>query len=130
MLPSELLVTKLKKDRIYPEFVQIDEEQLELAEELIEIYSNFAGKKKSEIDEILAEFEHGLNFKRVRGLRTLLERKCVFESKFTVEPVLARKVVFEEASSKKVTNGKERGAVIETVAKKLNISVDDLEQSL
>ncbi|MBA7534763.1 hypothetical protein ES705_27012 [subsurface metagenome] len=130
MLPSELLITRTKKGRIYPEFVQIDEEHHELAEELIEVYRNFAGKKKSEIDEILGEFEHGLNFKRVRGLRTLLERKCVFESKFTVEPVLARKAVFEAASIKKVTNGKERGVVIETVAKKLNISVDDLEQSL
>ncbi|MCK4475901.1 MAG: DUF790 family protein, partial [Methanophagales archaeon] len=130
MLPSELLVTKIRKDRIYPVFAEIDEEHLELAEELIEVYSNFAGKKKSEIDEIVAEFEQGLNFKLVRGLRTLLERRCIFKSKFAIEPVLARRAVFETASSKKVTIGKEREKVMEEVAKKLNISVDDLEQSL
>jgi len=130
MLPSELLLTRTKKDRIYPEFVQIDEEHLELAEELIDVYSNFAGKKKSEIDEILAEFEQGLNFKLVRGLRTLLERRCIFESKFAVEPVVARRAVFETASSKKTTNRAERAEVIEKVANKLNISVTDLEQSL
>ena len=130
MLPGELLVTKTKKNRIDPVFAEIDEEHQELTDELIEVYGNFVGKKKSEIDEILGEFEHGLNFKLVRGLRTLLERRCIFKSKFTVEPMLARKAVFEEASSKKVTNRKEREEVIETVAKKLNISVDDLEQSL
>jgi len=130
MLPGELLVTKTKKNRIDPVFAEIDEEHQELTDELIEVYGNFVGKKKSEIDEILGEFEQGLNFKLVRGLRTLLERRCIFKSKFTVEPMLARKAVFEEASSKKVTNRKERERVIETVAKKLNISVDDLEQSL
>ncbi len=130
MLPGELLITRTKKDRIYPVFAEIDEEHLELAEELIEVYRNFAGKKKSEIDEILAEFEHGLDFKLVRGLRTLLERRCLFKSKFAVEPVLARSAVFKDASIKKITNRKERDNVIETVANKLNISVEDLEQSL
>ncbi len=130
MLPGELLITRTKKGRIYPVFAEIDEEHQELAEEFIEVYNNFVGKKKSEIDEILGEFEQGLNFKLVRGLRTLLERRCIFKSKFTVEPVLARKAVFEAASSKKVTNRKERERVIEDVAKKLNISVDDLGQSL
>lgn len=130
MLPGELLITRAKKGRIYPVFAEIDEEHQELADELIEVYRNFVGKKKSEIDELLAEFEQGLNFKLVRGLRTLLERRCIFKSKYAVEPVVARRAVFEAASSKKVTNRKEREKVIETVAKKLNISVADLEQSL
>ena len=130
MLPSELLITKIKKGRIYPVFAEISEEHLELADALIEVYRNFKGKKRNEIDEIVTEFEQGLNFKLVRGLRTLLERRCIFKSKFTIEPMLARRAVFETASSKKVTNGKERAEVIEKVAKKLNISVAELEQSL
>jgi len=130
MLPGELLLTRTKKDRIYPVFAEIDEEHQELAGEFIEVYRNFVGKKKSEIDEIVAEFEQGLNFKLVRGLRTLLERRCIFKSKFAVEPVVARRAVFEAANSKKVTNRKERAEVIEKVAKKLNISGNDLEHSL
>jgi len=130
MLPGELLITRTKKGRIYPVFAEIDEEHLELAEELIEVYRNFVGKKKSEIDEIVAEFEQGLNFKLVRGLRTLLERRCIFKSKFTVEPVVARRAVFEAASSKKITNRNEREEVIGNAANKLNISVVELEQSL
>ncbi len=130
MLPGELLITKTKKGRIYPVFAAIDEEHQDLAGELIEFYRHFEGKKKSEIDEIMAEFEQGLNFKLVRGLRTLLERRCIFKSKFAIEPMLARRAVFETASSKKITNGKERAEVIEKVAKNLNISVAELEQSL
>jgi predicted nuclease of restriction endonuclease-like RecB superfamily len=130
MLPSELLITRTKKDRIYPDFAQLDEEHLGLAEELIGVYQNFTGKKKSEIDEIVEELEQGLNFKRIRGLRTLLERRCTFTSKYLIEPVLARRAVFEEASSRRITNINERAAVIATVADALNISVVDLEQSL
>ncbi len=131
MLPSELLITRIKKDRIYPSFVQLDDtEHLELAEELIDVYKNLTGKKKSEIDELLEELEQGLNFKRVRGLRTLLERRCNFTSKFVIEPVSARRAVFEAANSRRVTNRKERAEIIETVVDKLNVSVDDLEQSL
>ncbi len=107
MLPSELLITRIKKERIYPDFAQLDAaEHLELAEELIDVYQNLRGKKKSEIDELLDELEQGLNFKRVRGLRALLERRCTFTSKFTIDPVLARRAVFGITSESKVTNRK------------------------
>ena len=131
MLPSELLITRIKKDKIYPDFAQLDAaEHLELAEELIDVYKNLTGKKKSEIDELLEELEQGLNFKRVRGLRTLLERRCTFTSKFVIEPVLARRAVFEEANRKKIANRKERAEVIESVANNLTVSAEDLEHSL
>ncbi|MDI6810595.1 MAG: DUF790 family protein [archaeon] len=130
MLPSELLITRIKKDRIYPDFVPLDEEHLGLADELIGVYQNFTGKKKSEIDEIVEELEQGLQFKRVRGLRMLLERRCTLTSKYVIEPVLARRAVFEAASSRRSTNNSDRAAVIATVADNLNISVGDLEQSL
>jgi predicted nuclease of restriction endonuclease-like RecB superfamily len=130
MLPAELLITRTKKDRIYPDFIQIDAEHLELADELIELYRTFEGKKKGEIDEIVVEFEQGLDFKRVRGLRALLERRCSFTSRFTIEPVQARRAVFEVASSKNVTNRKERAEVIEAVATSLHVSPADLERSL
>jgi predicted nuclease of restriction endonuclease-like RecB superfamily len=130
MLPNELLITRTKKDRIYPAFLEIAVENLELAAELIDVYQTLQGKKKSEINEIVEDFEQGLHFKRVRGLRTLLERRCTFASEFTIEPALARRAVFESASVRKVTNEKERAAIIQAVAQNLNVSVDDLEQSL
>ena len=130
MLPGDLLLTRLKKEMIYPNFLPIDAEHIELAGGLIEVYHDFSGKRKSEIDDIVAELEQGLDFKRIRGLRTLLERRCQFKSQFIIEPSSARKAVFEAASSMKVTNKKERAEVIEAVAREQKISVTDLEQSL
>ncbi|MBK5190706.1 MAG: DUF790 family protein [Methanosarcinales archaeon] len=130
MLPSDLLITRIKKDRIYPDFAQLTAEHLELTAELIDVYKNLTGKKKSEIDVLLEELEQGLNFKRVRGLRTLLERRCTFTSQFTIDPVQARRAVFRIASESKVTNRKERAEVIESVAQDLTVPAEDLEHSL
>jgi predicted nuclease of restriction endonuclease-like RecB superfamily len=130
MLPSELLITRTRKDRIYPDFLPLNVKQLELARELIDVYQTLQSRKKSEINEILENLEQDLQFKRVRGLRTLLERRCTFTSKFTIEPARARRAVFETASVRKVTTEKERAAVIQAVAQNLNGSADELEQSL
>jgi len=108
----------------------LDHEHLEPAEELIEVYRTFIGRKKSELEEIIEEFEQGLNFKRVRALRTLLERRCTFTSKYLIEPILARRAVFEAASGRSITTHIERSEVIETVAHNLDVSVEALEQSL
>ena len=130
MLPSELLITRTRKDRIYPDFLELNAEHVELAQELIEIYRSFSGRKKSELVELLEELEQGLHFKRVRGLRTLLERRCTFASRFAIEPVTARRAVFEAASLVNVTNPKERAAVIAKVAESLEVTATELEQSL
>jgi predicted nuclease of restriction endonuclease-like RecB superfamily len=130
MLPSDLLLTRTRQDRIYPAFLQLEAENLNLAEELIDVYRTLVGKKKSELADILEDLERGMEFKRVRGLRTLLERRCTFASQFIIEPSLARRAVFETASHVKVTNQKERADVIANVAEDLNVTAEDLEQSL
>ncbi|HDS46321.1 MAG TPA: DUF790 family protein [Methanomicrobia archaeon] len=130
MLPGELLITRTRKDRIYPDFLEVNPENLERAQELIEVYRSFSGRKKSELAELLDELEQGLHFKRVRGLRTLLERRCTFTSRFAIEPVRARRAVFEAARHVNVTHPRERAAVIANVAESLKITVAELEQSL
>ncbi|MGC9444039.1 MAG: DUF790 family protein [Candidatus Methanospirareceae archaeon] len=130
MLPGELLITRTRKDRIYPDFLDLNAEHLALAQELIEVYRSFSGRKKSELEELLEELEQGLHFKRVRGLRTLLERRCTFTSRFAIEPILARRAVFEAARQVKVISQRERAAIIANVAENLKVSADELEQSL
>jgi predicted nuclease of restriction endonuclease-like RecB superfamily len=130
MLPSELLITRTKKDRIHPDFLQVDAAQLELAEELISVYQQFVGTKKGELNDFMEDFEQGLEFKRIRGLRTLLERRCTFASKHVIAPVAARRAVFEAANARNVTTQADRAAVMNAVAGELNVSASDLEQSL
>jgi hypothetical protein len=89
------------------------------------------GKRKRELLERLKEVENeGYDFKLVRGLSTLLERKCIFQVESALNPREARTVVFEQASRERVSSLLERNHVIETVASQLGISPEDLEKTL
>ena len=127
MLPSELLVKKTYKGKISPRFVPLNEEYLEIADELIHIFERFVGRRQGDLP--LDELEEGYDHRFIRGLRILLERRCVFEVQCTVDPVNARRSVFEEAKGP-VTSNERRGMVLRGAASSLGVSVDELEQSL
>ncbi|MDD2666112.1 MAG: DUF790 family protein [Methanocellales archaeon] len=128
MLPSELLVKKIYKGKISPKFVPLKEEYLKIAEELIHIFERFTGRKQGDLP--LDELEEGYDHRFIRGLRAILERRCIFEVQCTVDPVNARRAVFEEAKGAAVTSNERREVVLKEAASSLGVSVDDLEQSL
>ncbi|MDD5447225.1 MAG: DUF790 family protein, partial [Methanocellales archaeon] len=128
MLPSELLVKKTYKGKISPRFVPLKEEYLKIAEELIHIFERFTGRKQGDLP--LDELEEGYDHRFIRGLRIILERRCIFEVQCTVDPVNARRAVFEEAKGEAVTSNEMREVVLRDAASSLGISVEDLEQSL
>ncbi|MDD3420741.1 MAG: DUF790 family protein, partial [Methanocellales archaeon] len=128
MLQSELLVKKIYKGKISPRFVPLKEEYLKIAEELIHIFERFTGRKQGDLP--LDELEEGYDHRFIRGLRIILERRCIFEVQCTVDPVNARRAVFEEAKGEAVTSNEMREVVLRDAASSLGISVEDLEQSL
>ncbi len=128
MLPSELLVKKTYKGKISPKFVPLKEEYLKIAEELIHIFERFTGRKQGDLP--LDELEEGYDHRFIRGLRIILERRCIFEVQCTVDPVNARRAVFEKTKGAAVTSNERRDAVLRDAASSLGVSVDDLEQSL
>ncbi|MEM3526221.1 MAG: DUF790 family protein [Candidatus Jordarchaeaceae archaeon] len=131
MLPAELLITKIWGKKIAPVFSSIDEEQKVIASELIRTFKEYKGRKQGELSEVLDEFEEGLNYRFIRGLRVLLERRCRFESVSTLNPVEARRVVFEESNkSGVVTSEEKRAKVLNAAASILGVTVDQLEKSL
>ncbi|MFC1787113.1 DUF790 family protein, partial [Halobacteriota archaeon] len=83
MLPSELLVKKIYKGKIIPKFVPLNEECLKMAEELIHIFERFVGRRQGDLP--LDELEEGYDYRLIRGLIILLERRCVFEVRSEVE---------------------------------------------
>ena len=93
MLPPNLLRARISKGRIRPLYVALDTGSLALAERITGTYRDGVGKRKGELLENLKEAENdGHDFKLVRGLSTLLERRCTFkaESDFNPkEPVIA-----------------------------------------
>jgi predicted nuclease of restriction endonuclease-like RecB superfamily len=127
MLPSELLVKKIYKGKIIPKFVPLNEEYIEMAEEIIHIFERFVGIRQGDLP--LDELEEGYDYRLIRGLIILLERRCFFEVQCTVDPVNARRAVFEEAKGP-VTSNERRGMVLRDVASTLGVSIDELEQSL
>jgi hypothetical protein len=89
------------------------------------------GKRKGELLERLKEVENeGYDFKLVRGLSTLLERRCTFQVESALNPRMARTAVFEEASRGRASSLAERNRVIETVSNQLGISQEALERTL
>lgn len=131
MLPIDLLVTRARKGRIRPSFAPLDFVHLELASALIEIFGKGLGKKKGEVLEGVKRYEDvGFDYRLVRGLALLLERRCVFETKSFIDPHVARKRVFEEASKLSTVTSGQREAVLEGIAKDLGMGVEELEMSL
>lgn len=132
MLPSELLAVKVQGNRILPRFAKLSRENIELASEIIDIFRSSVGKKREEIADIIEEFEQGVNYRFIRGLRVLLERRSTFEVRSRLNPADVREAVFEEASKVGglVTSAEERGRILERVASKFSASVEEVEEAL
>ena len=132
MLPSNLLRAKISRGKMRPLYVGVDADMLALAGRVTGVYRDSVGKRKGELLERLAEVEggEGYDFKLVRGLAALLERRCSFEAESAVDPTQARMAVFEETSRRRVTSAEERGEVVLAVATKLGLTAEALERTL
>jgi predicted nuclease of restriction endonuclease-like RecB superfamily len=131
MLPIELLRFTTKKGKIYLKFKALDKENLEIAENLIEIYAAHLNRKRGELLELLKELEKYYDYRYIRGLIALLDRRCSFEVCSAIEPWIARRKVFEETNRfAPVTTHWKRDRVLQLAASKLNITKDELEKSL
>lgn len=96
MLTSDLLVTKISGGKIEPAYAHIDHGTLELARSIIKTFQEHVGRSYGEILEALEPME-GSNYRLVRGIAQILERRCVFESGSDIDPLIARRMVFEES---------------------------------
>jgi uncharacterized protein len=131
MLPSNLLRARTSRDRIRPLYVAVDATSLALAEKIEGAFRDGVGRRKGELLERLKEVEdEGNDFKLVRGLSALLERRCTFVAESALNPVEARKAVFKEASRARVSSPEERSGVLLKVSRELGVSPDALESTL
>lgn len=131
MLPIDLLVTRVRRGGIRPVLVPMDFVHLELASTLIDVFRKGVGRAKGELMADVKRYERvGFDYRLIRGLATLLERRCSFEVRSPVDPRLVRRLVFEEAARLPVVAAEERARVLERVAGMLGVGVDDVERSL
>jgi len=132
MLPFNLLIARSRAGKIRPVYVPIDSRHLSLVSELIEAFQEHIGRRKGELFEALEKFEGlGYDYRLIRGLSILLERRCTFKAESQIDPRGARRMIFAEASRHPLAATEEvRRTVLSNVASALSISLQQLEASL
>ena len=129
MLAPEHIRVKRRKGTMKP--IYASEEELGLAKTLVSVHRDAVEKTRRELREAVSDCEElGYDYKLVRGLASLLEERCAFESRAVIRPLKARKAAFGEAGRIVVATDEKRKRVMANAAFRLGISTLELEQSL
>ena len=128
MLTSDLLVTKISKGKIEPVYALVNQDNQEIARSVISAFQEHVGRTYGELIEELEGIEE-INFRLIRGLAQILERRCVIETDSVIDPIAARKTVFEESGGF-ITSKEGREKVLDKAARRLSIEPDELEKAL
>jgi uncharacterized protein len=132
MLPSNLLTVWKRKGTIQPRYAKSSAENLHVATKLITAYTQGLGKKKSHLKAAVTILEdEGHDYHFVRGLALLLDRRSVFECTSRTDPSILRQRIFQvTGKSGPATTEEQRQKIIAEVAAQLQISDEELEESL
>ena len=133
MLPSSLLIARKWRDTIKPVYARLTQENLEAARLLTQTYENYVGKTKGELDEAVEGMEEnlGYDYRYVRGLSTLLNRRCQLEPRATINPIQARRHVFKIAHKTGFpTTPEEKRTILHQAAEELDVTIEELDKSL
>jgi len=131
VLPLNLLRVRTRMGQIKPVYADINKENLDLANTLLELFQTRLGKRRGDLLDKVATYEMaGFDYRFVRGLSQILQRQCTFQAETVVDPPLARRLIFEEASRKGlIFTGEMRKQVLQAVAEQLNVTDEQLEKS-
>src|ERR1700755_2298501 len=99
MLTADLALSWQRGEQIKPRYVDADDgEYLRAAEDLIALFVEHDGARRSTLEESWREYVGtGTDYKILRGLIKLLTDRCEFETSSTVEPVEIRRALFMRA---------------------------------
>ncbi len=116
---------------ITPIYAELTGDNLEVAERLIRTYRSHVGAKKAVLKEFVADLEDlGYDYRYVRGLSVLLDRRCTFRSSVTFNPAEVRFRLFELANKTGLPADLEaRRRILEGVASELNLTIGEIESS-
>ncbi|AUG47144.1 hypothetical protein BVU17_06240 [Haloarcula taiwanensis] len=107
MLTKDLLRVSRAGGGYHLQFADADAERL--AARVLGIYQGHVGESRETLEAALVDVEREADdFKLVRGLAKLVEREATFETRAPVDPVRARRRVFEAAAGVGVVSEAER----------------------
>ncbi len=130
MLTSDLAINRRRGDKILPQFIKTDDvNYLRDARVLIEIFDEFQGKTRRELERELEEYVGtGTDYRILRGFIKLLTDRCEFETSSIAEPVEIRQKVFLEARKFQpvLPGSTTKDEILETVATELKTDAESL----
>jgi len=139
MLTGKMVRVRYSKDRILPCYIDTtQEEHLQLAEQILDLFRSMQGRTRGELEELLEEtFGDEANTLLHQGLAKLLEDGCEFETLSGQPPDKVRQVVFRTATAYRTAEASEyaaqtfdRNRVLESAARELGLSVEEVERHL
>ena len=134
MLTSDLAINRRRGERIYPHFVHPrDEANLRDSADLIEIFKEFVGKTRGELDSELENYVGtGTDYKILRGFIKLLQDRAQFETESVETPEEIRRKIFLEAGKygQVLPDSEELRIVLETVADEIQSDVETVFKGL
>jgi hypothetical protein len=130
VLPSELLAVWKRKGVIWPRYAKLSDDNSKVAHELIEVYRNHVGEKKSVLNRLTSEIEdRGYEYRFIRGLSYLLDRRCRFKCNDTLNAVDLRRTIYQKAAKAGLpTTLEQRKQIIEAAASELKVNADTVEE--
>lgn len=128
MLPSQLLITRRHMGQIRPAYATASEQYLSLAGRLIGIYENGTGKKRSQLRSDVSALEQGqVDFRMVRGLELILERRSTFAVDSPVDPYLIRKAIFSRSGGF-AQDPASRGNILADVGSEFKLAAAEIDR--
>ncbi len=130
MLPSNLLVVWKRKGEIQPRYAKLSNDNLEVAGGLIEAYKKHVGEKKKVLKAVVTDLENrGYEYRFVRALALLLDRKGTFTCNSKINPIELRRKIFQ--ATEKVglpTTSEKRQRIIDAAASEMALTPENFEE--
>ncbi len=129
MLPSDLLLVWKRKGEILPRYAKPSSSNDEAANFLITVYKTHIGEKKKVLKAQVTELEDkGYEYRFVRALSLLLDRKSTFVCHSKIDPVDLRRKIFQATEQFGIpTTPQKRHLILESVASKMALTEEDIE---
>ena len=130
ILPSNLLIVWKRQGKIYPRYIKKTSNNLEIGNTLIGIYKNSIGKKKKTIKEYVSDFEE-TDYRFIRGLSVLLDRRSIFKCNSTIDPKKVRQEIFKLTGNLgPATSLKKRNQILKEISEKLELPINAIENNI
>ncbi|MEM3602246.1 MAG: DUF790 family protein [Candidatus Bathyarchaeia archaeon] len=130
MLPGELLTVWKRKGELTPRYAKLTAENLQAAETLIKAYSAHVGGKKRAVKEHVSDLEiQGFDYRFIRGLSVLLDRRSQFTCNSKVDPIELRRRLFSAAGTWGIpTTQTSRIKILEETARQMALDPEEAEE--